>query len=402
MRKKCRLVVSIISICVVFITGCKPMSNKTGVDNEFESLIKEFKTIAPNEVDSHITINISEKFSMDADIIISDELETYSVENLKMKRHLFTDKEILLKKIIEEFRWKQENLTDIQFRLLDDTLENGEKETVLSIEDESENSGYAYVRDRYVTVDNELGRQYGAWSISAYSEINIEPDMCYLEEMKEEISLDFLSVEKVKDYASKLVKDFEIDFWVDSTVYTCTLEKLQNVMEREHRFYIENGWDDEIRREVNKDDEAYFVTMQQGNKGISFFPYNVSKEVSNSYLVGNQCCIIYSKDGIEDLYISNMYDIIDTVEKKEIISLGDLLEIYYNQYGNTLATREEIIKIQLYYLPICTDEMNLEFTAKPIWYVLSNVERDMAGEKTIQRRAVMYDAATGEEIKWEE
>ena len=122
-------------ILVCILTSCKSMTaNEEDVD-EFKSLVAELKEVQPNRADSHIVLEGTNSFCIDAEIHISEELESYSLGNLTMYRQVFKDedKESIMQMIIEEFAWGEELLEKASYRVKDEMFENGELETALSL-----------------------------------------------------------------------------------------------------------------------------------------------------------------------------------------------------------------------------------------------------------------------------
>lgn len=371
-------------------------------EKDWESLVTELKETVPNEVDSHIYMEASENFCVDADVLLPEQLDAYSVGNLTMYRHVFRDeeKEELMKILLAEFEWNKDMMSKTSYRVKDDMLENGEKETALSL-DYNEN-GTIIVQSRAISASSgPLSEHYSEWGIFIFDEKEEDPDYFELLKQIENDCLEFASVEEVKKYTKEFTEKLEIKFDCESEVYAFSTDKIESMVEQQKKFYDEiNVTDVEMEQSVTNEDEAYCVVLLQGAGGIPLFPYEISSTVTNTTFAGSQCYAFYSAQGIVDMKIRNVYDIENIGEDKEILSLGEILETHYNQRGKQNSAKEKVIKIRLYYLPICVDESNLKFEAKPVWYILSNVERGTEGLKNSTREAVVYDAVTGEELPW--
>lgn len=393
-------------ICILLVTGCKPMEQTEVKNSEWELFLKEMETKAPNEIGSHISVDVSEGFAIDADIVISDQIEKYEVCNLKLYRHIFDNKEELMQQLIEIMGW--ENVEEAEERVTDDVLENGEN--IISLGTVHDGKDYVQIRDSYLVLATEELNKYSNWNLGLFLETYGIAERYYMNQLEEPQELEFLSLEEVEEYAKKLSEELGVEYICDSKVYTCTYERLQSVVEQEQQYNQKIGWEEnDVDYTVSKEDEAYFVELHQGYSGISLIPYGMDYTVTNSFSVQNQCELLVSADGILELGLVNIYDDIQKVgEAQKILSLSEILNIHFNRYKNSLVANEDgditltekVVKIQLYYLPVCTNPDIMEFTAKPVWCFLSEVEDKHFGEG-FSRSGVIYDAVTGEELPWQ-
>lgn len=371
-------------------------ANEEEVD-EFKSLVAELKEVQPNRADSHIVLEGTNSFCIDAEIHISEELESYSLGNLTMYRQVFKDedKESIMQMIIEEFAWGEELLEKASYRVKDEMFENGELETALSLFIDEYKS--VIVQSRGISVSNgSLGERYRGWGIGIENEIQEDPDYYkLLTETNEE--LEFASMQTITTNINALMQKLGIEYQCESEVYSFSLNQLENRIANDKKFYEDIGLTyDDNQANVGKHEEAYCVILLQGANGVPLFPHEMSPGVTNSTFVGSLSSVLYSAKGIEDINIRNLYDIETEGEKQCIYSLGEILEIYYNERAKETAAKEKIIKIGLYYLPVCVDEEQLKFEAKPIWYILSDVEYGTLNNTF--REWTVYDAVTGEEL----
>lgn len=395
--KKYRIHVLVLMIvCVYLFTGCKPLSVDKDETQSWQDVLEGLKEIAPNEVESHIEEKVSDSLSIDADIVISEELSAYSVGDLTMYRHLFEndEKETILRQLVDKCGWWSQNeLPEMIFETTSTTIENGENESILLLDtDEGKN---AWVRDlSLMAINQEFSQRYGDMALRAFFGPTWNPNCEYREVIEETVDLDFCTVIEAENDIREFTESLGIEFSCDSLVYTCTLERLNQIIEKQKNYYEQ--WNETYDMSVTKADEAYIMVLQQGYQGIPLFPYHLSNSVINTTASGNSCYAFYSAEGIEEMELRNVYDIKEAGKKNEIMSLGEVLELYCSKYGNELGVKETIKRIQLYYLPICTDKETLEFTAKPIWYFESYVERNA----NLMKRAVVFDAVTGEVLPW--
>lgn len=397
MEKCMKTIVFGMLVLSCILTGCKPMKVNVETEMDFESLVEELKENQPNEVSSHIVLDGTDSFCMDAEIHISKELETYSLGKLTMYRHIITDedKEFILKTLLNEFDWGEDLLKKSNYRVKDESFENEELETALSLYVDQNLS--AIVQSRGISVENGyLGEFYRGLGISVWNEIQEDPEYYKLLTVTNE-ELEFASIEKAKSDVTALMQKLGLDFQCESEIYTFSLEKLVDRIAQDRNFYEGSNIPyNEENAKVTKQDEAYNIVLLQGANGVPLFPYEMSPSVTNSTFVGSQCSVLYSALGIENMGLRNLYDIKAEGESQHIYSLGEILEIYYNERAKETAAKEKIIKVGLYYLPVCVDEEHLKFEAKPIWYILSDVEYGTLNDTF--REWTVYDAVTGEEL----
>lgn len=394
-----------ILLVICMIAGCRPMNKESAVDADWEEVLAELKETAPNEVEDHISIEVSKNFIFDADISVSDELDTYSLEEVTMYRRIFEEeeKEIFLQRLMDETGWcGEEALTQAVLygeEVGVPTYENGQIDETLILEFEDKT---AWIGDLDIHVGNDTFiEKYGIFTDNLFPSRTSNPATDYIEIIKEPAELDFMSLQEAETYIKQFSESFGIEFQCETISYVCTLERLEkiaNLLED----YKQQYRPDYESPDFTKEEEAYIIVLQQGYKGVPILPYNLSKTETNTTWTSTQCYAFYSANGIEELSLQYVFDIKKGMNPKEILSLGDILERYCDQYADSIGIKETVVKVQLHYLPVLTDEETGEFTAKPVWYVLSNIERDTPEGKTMTRRATVYDAVTGEVLKWEE
>ena len=152
---------------------------------------------------------------------------------------------------------------------------------------------------------------------------------------------------------------------------------------------------------VSDEYEGYVIGIYQVYKGVPVICYGVPNTVSNSsYGVEQKCSMFWTKDGIKDLTLRNVYDMGEEEKPQKILSVGNVLEKIEQQNQRTARKnqKERVVKIQLFYVPVHEDGENLNFTAKPVWYVISHVD----GDEFTKISVTVYDAVTGEVMPWKE
>ena len=224
-------------ILVCILTSCKSMTANEEEVDEFKSLVSELKEVQPNRAASHIVLEGTNSFSIDAEIYISEELESYSLGNLTMYRQVFKDedKESIMQMIIEEFAWGEELLEKASYRVKDEMFENGELETALSLFIDEYKS--VIVQSRGISVSNgSLGERYRGWGIGIENEIQEDPDYYkLLTETNEE--LEFASMQTITTNINALMQKLGIEYQCESEVYSFSLNQLENRIANDKKFY---------------------------------------------------------------------------------------------------------------------------------------------------------------------
>ena len=400
-KKKRNRIIGILLCCMILLSGCKPLHAEIEVEDAWTSLLESLKKIAPNKVDDHITCQITDKFSIDADVILPDEMETYEAGKLVMYRHLFeeSDRERLAKLLAEECGWTDPDIWKLKIRESDDVLENGENEMIST--SVKEGNGYIGIRDTTLSAtDYDFYAQYWGWGLGLYNDTVGPEDENYMAWMLETEELDFATAEETEKKAQALMQKVGVEADCDSIVYSCTQEAVQRAADEVIAYYEEVGLSDyPAEPVVEKEDEAYVVQLQQGAEGIPLFPYEMSTNVTKTIgVTGSRSYAVYSADGLEDFELRSVYDIASIGEKQTIIPLADILEQYYKQKEADLVVKEKVVRIQLYYLAVCIDGDTLKFEGTPVWCIMSDVLS--SGSPTEHRKTTVYDAYTGEELLW--
>ena len=407
MRKKCikRIVVVMALVFATMTTSCKPMNVEKVDSYKFVKLIEKWKEIPPNEIEKIVFEEVSESFKIDAKISISEELEEYRVPTLKLHRMLFDDKERTLKYLLDICEWNEELLDDTERWITDDKLENGQNESAIQVQQGREENEIRVVqiRDRNILILDELSNKYAEseWMLTANHDPSVYSERKNLNYISINKDLDFMTAELAEKYVKDVFRDLGIESELETVVYSLSVGDLKKVADIQQAYYDEIGWTGSIvEQNISKEDEAYYIVLYQSNNKIPLVPFSMSNQVTNSYHTGSQNSVLFSANGIQSMNISNVYNMEDTGEVNTILTLGDVLEMHYERYGSILTRKEVVKEIKLYYLPVCTNKDNLEFTARPVWYIQSDITTETAYGDEIMGQGVIYDAVTGEELAW--
>lgn len=402
-KKKLGSIVGILLCGIVLLSGCKPMHEEEKVvEQEWSLLLDSLKETAPNKVDDHIVCEITDKFHIDADVILPDEMDSYEAGKLTMYRHLFeeSDRERMAEILAEECGWTDSDMWKLETRESDDVLENGEYQTISA--STADGDGGIIIRDTMLTATNyDFYAQYWSWGLGLYGDTIGTQEYDYMSWMLETEELDFATAEESNQKAKDLMEKIGVEAVCESIVYNCTQEEVQRaanavIADYEAVGLLEHG----VEPLVEKEDEAYVVQLQQGAEGIPLFPYELSSNVTKGvFLTGSQSYAVYSARGLEEFRLQSVYDIASIGEKQAIISLADILEQHYQKQEVNTVIKEKVVRVQLYYLAVCVNGDTLEFEGIPVWCIMSDVSSS-AGSGREERRTVVYDAYTGEELLW--
>lgn len=409
LKKIC--VISTILI-VLGLTSCKPMSQEMGdnISNNEEKeyatnwneVVAELKETIPNEVPKHVEVAHSDNFIIDAEISIPNELSSYVLEEVKMKRHIIEEEEKMqiLERMLDETDWCSK-------KELEKVTYSGPEHFVAQYENGKYDEGFSLVYDDKGVWVSDLGINLKNFEfaneielfLELYPESYSDPEKDYMYILKEPADLDFSTLAEMKQYVEDFATSFGIEFACETKSYIYSLERLEEMS----RLYEEHKqqYRPEFRGPVFlKEHEMYTFVLQQGYKGVPIFPCQLSKNETKTGLVNTRCYACVSENGIEIMSLEYTFDVLGSINPQTILSVGEILERYCENYGNSKGVSETVTQVGLYYLPVLTNEEAEEFTAKPIWFVYGNVERFTDEGLSITRRATAYDAVTGEKLAW--
>lgn len=80
-RKK--MLVTGMLVCGLVFAGCSPMNRKETKSDSWQEYVEKLKNIPPDQVNSHITEQVSDSLVIDADVEGLDGLKQYKLGNLK-------------------------------------------------------------------------------------------------------------------------------------------------------------------------------------------------------------------------------------------------------------------------------------------------------------------------------
>ena len=391
-RKK--MLVTGMLVCGLVFAGCSPMNRKETKSDSWQEYVEKLKNIPPDQVNSHITEQVSDSLVIDADVEGLDGLKQYKLGNLKMTRHIFSDKKKLLDQLMN--RMPISNPTEPKERQTEYYLENGNEEKSLEVTSEN-TADCLQVRDSYM-IGSLLGdSEYSYLGLDVNQENMIENPK--IDMLNQDQDLQFMTVKEVRAETQNFLKETGITAEVNMKVYSAAEEKLQEIAQKVNKEREELPDAEPIS--VSDEYEGYVIGIYQVYKGVPVICYGVPNTVSNSsYGVEQKCSMFWTKDGIKDLTLRNVYDMGEEEKPQKILSVGNVLEKIEQQNQRTARKnqKERVVKIQLFYVPVHEDGENLNFTAKPVWYVISHVD----GDEFTKISVTVYDAVTGEVMPWKE
>ena len=389
MKKKILCVIYGVIFSMLLLTSCKPLSRENTIG---EDIIANWKVISPDELDKHITVELSDSYQIDADIMLPEALKTYEVAKIEVSRNVLEDVDVVLE------NWLTycgvEGYRNVSAMEREEPLENGVNMQMAHVDFGQDDNSWAQVRSVYAAMFTPFSENYSTWGLQRMYHRQLLW-RAHHEILKENTEPELISKEEMNDVQRHIEDIFQVRF-MDCIVYTCTLERLQEVLEWERKYDQDTGMkkNEDERWEVNAEDEGVILCFRQGYKGIPlFYDSPSSNSTGGIWNVNNYCMVTLSKENVEGLEIMNPYEIKGECETVKILSFGEFVEKHMIARKG-LDTK--VVNVGLYYLPIYTGN-DLDFVGKPIWCVQTE-EEGMAGYPV--RNTTIYDAVTGEEIPW--
>ena len=272
-RKK--MLVTGMLVCGLVFAGCSPMNRKETKSDSWQEYVEKLKNIPPDQVNSHITEQVSDSLVIDADVEGLDGLKQYKLGNLKMTRHIFSDKKKLLDQLMN--RMPISNPTEPKERQTEYYLENGNEEKSLEVTSEN-TADCLQVRDSYM-IGSLLGdSEYSYLGLDVNQENMIENPK--IDMLNQDQDLQFMTVKEVRAETENFLKETGITAEVNMKVYSAAEEKLQEIAQKVNKEREELPDAEPIS--VSDEYEGYVIGIYQVYKGVPVICYGVPNTVSNS------------------------------------------------------------------------------------------------------------------------
>ena len=393
-RTRFKKSVGVMAVGLLFVmtcfTACNPLSSEDTTTDSWEDTLEMWKTMTPKEIEEHIAVDVSETYRIDADVLISDKLETFEVNTIKLNRHVYEDVEAVLEKWLDYCGIETD--AEIVVDEKDDILEDGNYMQFASANFGDDSISQAQVRSVYAVMSTPFSQNYSTFCLLQMYDRQAMGRFHY-EFMKEPSEKELITESKILDIKKNIETIFETEYLAEYELYTCTLDRLEQVVEWEQEYRTQLGREVE-KWDLTEADEGTVLCFRQGYEGIPFMPVGVSfDETGASWGVESFCKVTSSKYGIEGLALFNPYNIEGETGTVEILSFAELIE---RHIADSQGVDVTVVNVGLYYLPIYEGE-GLEFMAKPVWYVQTEMKSDIG---YLTRDGVLYDAVTGEVIQW--
>ena len=390
MQNKIRGLISLLLVIVLVLTGCKPMHREDTTVDTWEEILAEWKSVSPQELEDHISVTVSDSYCIDADVLISESLERYEIQNVYLTRYILDDVESVLKNWLTYCGITE--YSEIRQKECGKLLEEGKEMYRAETEFGEDDLSWAQVYSTYVLMATEFTDNYGIWNLhSMFTRQNA--GWLDLKKVKMLENNEIITQQKILEIQENIEAVFGVEFMEDYIFYTYNLEQLKEIVDFTHKYeqdrgFITKEWD------VTDADEGTVIVFQQGYQGIPFTFLQPSKNVTGAtWSVDNYCLVTVSKDEIKGLEIMNLYNIEEEAESVKILSFGEFIEKHI-QMREGVDTK--VVDIGLYYLPIYMGE-DSRFVTKPVWCVQTEKMKD-SGYPILEWN--IYDAATGEEMAW--
>ena len=381
--------------CILFIviclTACNPLEKEKVEQITTQDQLAEWKTCSPKEIEEHITVELSDSYRLDGNIMLSEQLENYQVKNINLTRHVYEDVE----SVVESWTAYCGKIQDSDMQKFDtgECLENGEMIQSAGVKFLDEGSSGIQVDSISALMYGPLMYDYDVWRLKGmYNRQRF--GRTHYEYAEQSIENALLSETQILEAKENLESIFGVEFMEDYDVYTYTQERLEEILTWE-KSYVEavGSIYDSIRWDITEADEATILCFKQGYEGIPILHDEPSMSSTGArWIVKNYCMLAVSREGIEGLDLLNPYEIKGEAEAVEILSFGEFIEKHMESRAGLDTT---VVNIGLYYVPVYSGE-GLDFTTRLVWYVQTEEQK----EGDLFRDSALYDAVTGEQILW--
>lgn len=381
---------SIVCICMVIcvITSCKSVEKERTTVDTWDKILLELKEQTPDEVEKELKQKVSNKISLDAEIMIPDTVKEYMVSDITVTRHLL-DYEFIAeywKSYLDELEIEEE-----VSGIADESIEDDRKLNVHNVV--YKNGSYITSREHYFSMAREdiLKKR-----TAIIAPLGYEDDRGLEYATKED--LDFKTIEEVDKELREMLTTFGVTNLVRENIcYTASVENLKKAAEAQGEEYTNQmeliGLTD---TSITKEDEMYWLEYLQGYNEIPFIRYTVEESVTGTFWgkVSNSIYVCYGAEGIASITSGNFYDFKEEKEEKEIWSVGAVLEKFIEQKESDLKTKKvKVTSVELSYLPIVSQGDKLEFDCVPVWAV---AYKERTKENSLYtENVVIYDARDG-------
>lgn len=320
---------------------------------------KDSTEVSSLEIPGHITKELEENLSIDADIIIPEKIQS-EVEILKIE-----SKELDAKDIIDKLYPNAVALYEDE-----DIYKDGESMINIS------NGNYYY--------DNKNERIYSRFFIDQ-AEL-LFPTSSNLEELDVEDSL-----EEAKKYLSSI----GLDNIALNKYYVLNKAFLEN---QYNEIKKEDGWQKDVDagREVLKEDwedekGAYIFNFEVIENGLPI-SQGMYHTKDDEYIEGSSIKICYSEDGIAFVEAVANYSIKDTNGSKKIVGMESVIAGIEHKFSNLII--QEPITINRIRLVYQAQKIKGTLNLIPVW----EVQYSEQCEGIVEKGTIYFDVETGKEI----
>jgi hypothetical protein len=182
--------------------------------------------------------------------------------------------------------------------------------------------------------------------------------------------LSFLTAKEAEKKVRDLLTQCGLSLFEDAQVYTLSKESLKKTEEyldalgemndvRSGESLVKGNWTSE--------DECYYMIFRGKAENLPVYQYKrIGGEEDLS--VGTRIYVLYSAEGIQDLYIENPYQVTQELSQKQtILSKAEALNQLNKMFGELLDyDRKTIEQCYLCYLPTFSSD---GIVLKPVWYL---------------------------------
>ena len=211
---------------------------------------------------------------------------------------------------------------------------------------------------------------------------------------EEKINFEFADIKTVEDNITHVLEKFGLNECI-FYIYPVSKVMFDNVCDYYDRVIIAEEDDAKKSGEVfGKYREYYYVYVRPTVDGIEIYDEQTGYIEKGTVTFGTTLNIVYTENGIEAFYLSNVYDV-DSVEQEclDIISVDEAEIMLAKKYEEMLAYNPATyIDCRLVYIAVPNNFS--ELTGKSDYYILTPAWcfLDQDGN------SILFDAVTGKEI----
>lgn len=361
MSKKSRIIAMAVAF-VLCIPGCAGGNNEAIQKDsvETEAAVQAETVVFPESYTYQ-----SDKVKFECSLELPEEIKGQPVQEVTVKGKIYTNREKTYAAFVEGKEIKEEH-------------------TIPEMDTLPEDDIYT-LTDAYVSIGPEC--IYASNNFSYYSQLGLWDDMQSYADDKVSFGAPEACVTDLEKLLSDFgypAEDFSFSFKPASAQTMKRVE--QDLVEQE---YIQGN---KQKAEWTEEDDVYIIYSYQHCEGIPVFHeyMNLGQQLAYDTPSGAPVHAIYSSRGLENLYVSVVYEFEKTGKTLELKSFDEIAKVLQVKFESLLNERTYLVNRAKLYMRVYFDE-NQNYVAEPVWYF--EIIDDEAANSV-----VLVNAVTGKEI----